>query len=669
MAPSRLLLLCAGALIASCLASVAGLRSSGPAHAQLRSLGGNGNLQYRSLQKPSQKHGQRVLTSTSSVLLASPSRCLQECTSSPYQWSRPDSSETSCFCVFPLELELAFDDFQNFLADFGDLTNQLSSQLNISVNQILLRGKTADPMVNLTLWLLPASGVMFPASTLQTFRHNLQDHFVSLDTSHFGNYTLIYIKQIHPPPPPPPAPPSPPPFMPPPPASPPNSSPSGAAKKKKSSSVGVVIGIVAGLVAILAVAACIVGACLLKRKRRRKQVEELERAKAQKAAAVGNAVALGSSKGSTAPRPSSTRVFTYDELREATDNFSVKSIVGEGGFGRVYKGVLKDHTEVAIKKLTGGGHQLVGYYANREGTHQLLCYELVPNGSLESWLHGVPRTERLDWNTRMKIAIGAARGLQYLHEDSQPCVIHRDFKASNILLENNFSAKVSDFGLAKQAPVGNANHVSTRVMGTFGYVAPEYAMTGHLLVKSDVYSYGVVLLELLSGRRPVDMTQPPGQENLVTWARPILKDPERMLELMDPWLKDNVPLDDFCQVAAIAVACVAPEASQRPTMGEVVQSLTLVQKSVEFSHSGEMDAFSKSAVGLTSYPDISAQHLPPDWPVNLAPGAAPECSAVSSFVSGYSGDAGNSSGQQQLSLNIDDSAASIIASEDLEVGR
>eukprot|EP00850_Spirogloea_muscicola_P008094 SM000042S15361 [mRNA] locus=s42:531081:535905:- [translate_table: standard] len=605
MAPSRLLLLCTGAaLVASCVASVARLRSPGPTHAQLRSLGGNSNLQYRSLQTPSQKHGQIVLSSTSSLLLASPSRCLQECTSSPYQWSRPDSSESLCFCVFPLELELAFDDFQNFLADFGDLTNQLSSQLNISVNQILLRGKTADPMVNLTLWLLPASGVMFPASTLQTFRHKLQDHIVSLDTSHFGNYTLIYIKQIHPPPPPPPAPPSPPPFMPPPPASPQDSSPSGAAKKKKSSSVGVVIGIVAGLVAILAVAACIVGACLLKRKRRRKQVEELEKAKAQKAAATGSAVSLGSFKGSTAPRPSSTRVFTYDELREATDNFSVKSIVGEGGFGRVYKGVLKDHTEVAIKKLTGGGHQ---------GTHQLLCYELVPNGSLESWLHGVPRRERLDWNTRMKIAIGAARGLHY--------------------------------------------------------VAPEYAMTGHLLVKSDVYSYGVVLLELLSGRRPVDMTQPPGQENLVTWARPILKDPERMLELMDPCLKDNVPLDDFCQVAAIAVACVAPEASQRPTMGEVVQSLTLVQKSVEFSHSGEMDAFSKSAVGLTSYPDVSAQHLPPDWPVNLAPGAAPECSAVSSFVSGYSGDAGNSSGQQQLSLNKDDSAASIIASEDLEVGR
>ncbi|TVU22419.1 hypothetical protein EJB05_32113 [Eragrostis curvula] len=191
----------------------------------------------------------------------------------------------------------------------------------------------------------------------------------------------------------------------------------------------------------------------------------------------------------------------------------------------------------------------------------------------------------LDWDTRMKIALDAARGLAYLHEDSQPCVIHRDFKASNILLENDFHAKVSDFGLAKQAPEGRANYLSTRVMGTFGYVAPEYAMTGHLLVKSDVYSYGVVLLELLTGRRPVDMSQPSGQENLVTWARPILRDKERLEELADPRLGGQYPTDDFVRVCTIAAACVSPEANQRPTMGEVVQSLKMVQRSVEFQES------------------------------------------------------------------------------------
>nr|XP_029124026.1 receptor-like cytoplasmic kinase 185 isoform X2 [Elaeis guineensis] len=302
--------------------------------------------------------------------------------------------------------------------------------------------------------------------------------------------------------------------------------------------------------------------------------------------------------------PTSVRFLAYEELKEATNNFEAASVLGEGGFGRVFKGVLSDGTAVAIKKLSSGGHQgdkeflvevemlsrlhhrnlvkLVGYYSSRDSSQNLLCYELVPNGSLESWLHGpLGANCPLDWDTRMKIALDAARGLAYLHEDSQPRVIHRDFKASNILLEHNFHAKVSDFGLAKQAPEGRANYLSTRVMGTFGYVAPEYAMTGHLLVKSDVYSYGVVLLELLTGRKPVDMLQPSGQENLVTWARPILRDKDRLEELADPRLAGNYPKDDFVRVCTIAAACVAPEASQRPTMGEVVQSLKMVQRVIE----------------------------------------------------------------------------------------
>ncbi|OEL15166.1 Receptor-like protein kinase ANXUR1 [Dichanthelium oligosanthes] len=308
------------------------------------------------------------------------------------------------------------------------------------------------------------------------------------------------------------------------------------------------------------------------------------------------------------PRPTSTRFLSYEELKAATNNFESSTVLGEGGFGRVFKGVLSDGTAVAIKKLTSGGHQgdkeflvevemlsrlhhrnlvkLIGYYSNRESSQNLLCYELVPNGSLEAWLHGALGANcPLDWDTRMRIALDAARGLAYLHEDSQPCVIHRDFKASNILLENDFHAKVSDFGLAKQAPEGRANYLSTRVMGTFGYVAPEYAMTGHLLVKSDVYSYGVVLLELLTGRRPVDMSQPSGQENLVTWARPILREQDRLEELADPRLGGQYPKDDFVRVCTIAAACVSPEANQRPTMGEVVQSLKMVQRSVEFQES------------------------------------------------------------------------------------
>lgn len=212
-----------------------------------------------------------------------------------------------------------------------------------------------------------------------------------------------------------------------------------------------------------------------------------------------------------------------------------------------------------------------------EEKNRCLVYELIPNGSVESHLHGIDKeVAPLDWGARLKIALGAARGLAYLHEDSSPRVIHRDFKSSNILLEHDFTPKVSDFGLARSALDEENQHISTRVMGTFGYVAPEYAMTGHLLVKSDVYSYGVVLLELLTGRKPVDMSMPSGQENLVAWARPLLPTPEGLNLLIDPSLSPEVPLDSIAKVAAIASMCVQPEVSHRPFMGEVVQALKLV---------------------------------------------------------------------------------------------
>ncbi|XP_057847536.1 receptor-like serine/threonine-protein kinase ALE2 isoform X2 [Cryptomeria japonica] len=303
----------------------------------------------------------------------------------------------------------------------------------------------------------------------------------------------------------------------------------------------------------------------------------------------------------------SARTFTLAELEKATDRFISKNILGEGGFGRVYRGVLEDGTKLAVKVLTRDDHQggrefmaevemlsrlhhrnlvkLIGICT--EERNRCLVYELIPNGSVESHLHGPDKeTCPLDWDARMKIAIGAARGLAYLHEDSNPRVIHRDFKASNILLEDDFTPKVSDFGLAKVASDEGKEYISTRVMGTFGYVAPEYAMTGHLLVKSDVYSYGVVLLELLSGRKPVDMSQPPGQENLVTWARPLLTTKEGLEMLVDPALKGTYSFDNLARVAAIASMCVQPEVSHRPFMGEVVQALKLVYNDLDVSNKG-----------------------------------------------------------------------------------
>jgi serine/threonine protein kinase len=407
------------------------------------------------------------------------------------------------------------------------------------------------------------------------------------------------------------------------------------------------------------------------------------------------------------PRPKQTREFSYEELSEATNGFAPSAFLGEGGFGKVYRGVLKDGTEVAIKKLTTGGHQgdreflvevemlsrlhhrhlvkLLGYFCSREPLVQLLCYELIPNGSVESWLHGSlsETLGPLDWPTRMKIAIGSARGLQYLHEDSQPCVIHRDFKAANILLQNNFHAKVADFGLARLAPEGQGNYVSTRVMGTFGYVAPEYAMTGHLLVKSDVYSYGVVLLELLSGRKPIDYARE-DFENITAWARPLLTDKSRIQELADPRLEGKFPPEDFEQVAALAKSCIEPEWRSRPTMGEVVATLNQIcYLKEEYNTSSDKDATTSSeheignlrSVGLggvplrlqlasssTSSSSSSAFSMP--WP-------ARKRNSSSSFVEGGPANSNPTSGQfgNMSGLPPDPFNRTNVLSGDLQEGR
>ncbi|KAK8945960.1 Receptor-like serine/threonine-protein kinase ALE2 [Platanthera guangdongensis] len=298
------------------------------------------------------------------------------------------------------------------------------------------------------------------------------------------------------------------------------------------------------------------------------------------------------------------KIFALAELEKATNGFCFGRILGEGGFGCVYHGILEDESEFAIKMLRrneqNGDREFIGevqilsrlHHRNlvkligmcvEEDNHGLV-YELVRNGSVESHLHGTHRDRGpLKWDARMKIAIGAARALAYLHEDSDPCIIHRDFKASNILLEEDFTPKVSDFGLAREAR-DRSHHISTQVMGTFGYVAPEYAMTGHLLVKSDVYSYGVVLLELLTGRKPVYITPANEPENLVNWARPLLTNADGLHQLIDPSLRGICNFDDFAKVAAVASMCVHGEAPQRPFMGEVVQALKLVYDDMCDSH-------------------------------------------------------------------------------------
>ncbi|ANM63659.1 Protein kinase superfamily protein [Arabidopsis thaliana] len=258
---------------------------------------------------------------------------------------------------------------------------------------------------------------------------------------------------------------------------------------------------------------------------------------------------------------------SLDELKEKTDNFGSKSLIGEGSYGRAYYATLKDGKAVAVKKLDNAAEpesnvefltqvsrvsklkhdnfvELFGYCV--EGNFRILAYEFATMGSLHDILHGRKGVQgaqpgpTLDWIQRVRIAVDAARGLEYLHEKVQPAVIHRDIRSSNVLLFEDFKAKIADFNLSNQSPDMAARLHSTRVLGTFGYHAPEYAMTGQLTQKSDVYSFGVVLLELLTGRKPVDHTMPRGQQSLVTWATPRLSE-DKVKQCVDPKLKGEYP--------------------------------------------------------------------------------------------------------------------------------
>ncbi|KAH7560954.1 hypothetical protein ACOSP7_016553 [Xanthoceras sorbifolium] len=287
--------------------------------------------------------------------------------------------------------------------------------------------------------------------------------------------------------------------------------------------------------------------------------------------------------------------FQFDELAAATGNFRSDCFLGEGGFGKVFKGFLeKTNQVVAIKQLDPHGVQgirefvvevltlsladhpnlvkLIGFCA--EGEQRLLVYEYMPLGSLENHLHDLPRGRKpLDWITRMKIAAGAARGLEYLHEKMNPPVIYRDLKCSNILLGDGYHPKLSDFGLAKVGPSGDNTHVSTRVMGTYGYCAPDYAMTGQLTFKSDIYSFGVVLLELITGRKAIDETRDRLEQNLVAWARPMFKDRNNFPLMVDPFLRGQYPRRSLYQALAIAAMCVQEQPNMRPAITDVVLAL------------------------------------------------------------------------------------------------
>ncbi|KAM7484339.1 hypothetical protein LguiA_000348 [Lonicera macranthoides] len=299
------------------------------------------------------------------------------------------------------------------------------------------------------------------------------------------------------------------------------------------------------------------------------------------------------------------KAFSFSELKNATRNFRPDSLLGEGGFGYVFKGWIDEHSltatrpgsgmVIAVKKLKPEGFQghkewltevdylgqlhhsnlvkLFGYCL--EGDNRLLVYEFMPKGSLENHLFR-RGPQPLSWATRIKVAIGAAKGLSFLH-DAESQVIYRDFKASNILLDSEFNAKLSDFGLAKAGPTGDKTHVTTQVMGTHGYAAPEYVATGRLTAKSDVYSFGVVLVELLSGRRAVDKTKVGREQNLVDWAKPYLGDKRKLFRIMDTKMEGQYPQKAAYATATLALQCLSADPKARPRMADVLTTLEQIQ--------------------------------------------------------------------------------------------
>ncbi|KAL7600435.1 hypothetical protein Lser_V15G26625 [Lactuca serriola] len=304
---------------------------------------------------------------------------------------------------------------------------------------------------------------------------------------------------------------------------------------------------------------------------------------------------------------SNLKSFSFSDLKMATRNFRPDSVLGEGGFGSVFKGWIDEQTFAATKPGTGlviavkklnqesfQGHrewlaevnylgqfshpnlvELIGYCLEDE--QRLLVYEFMPRGSLENHLfRRGSYFQPLSWSLRLKAALGAAKGLAFLH-NAKTKVIYRDFKTSNVLLDSNYNAKLSDFGLAKDGPTGDKSHVSTRVMGTYGYAAPEYLATGHLTSKSDVYSFGVVLLEMLSGRRAVDKNRPSNEYSLVEWAKPYLAHKRKLFRVIDNRLEGQYTLEGAYAVATVALRCISVEPRFRPTMVEVVKELEQLQ--------------------------------------------------------------------------------------------
>ncbi|RWR88272.1 cysteine-rich receptor-like protein kinase 10 isoform X1 [Cinnamomum micranthum f. kanehirae] len=284
--------------------------------------------------------------------------------------------------------------------------------------------------------------------------------------------------------------------------------------------------------------------------------------------------------------------FDLDTIKVATNNFSDENKLGQGGFGDVYRGALQNGQEIAVKRLSSASRQGVLEFKNEvqlvaklqhrnlvrllgcceDGEEKILVYEYVPNTSLDNFLFDPSKKEHLTWERRYKIIGGVARGLLYLHEDSRVRIIHRDLKASNILLDSNMNPKISDFGMARLVGVDQTQGRTNIIAGTYGYMAPEYAMNGQFSVKSDVFSFGVLLLEIISGQKNNYFNQSDGATGLLSYAWRLWKEGTPM-EIMDPTLGGTFSRNEVMRCIHIGLLCVQEDVSERPIMSSIVLML------------------------------------------------------------------------------------------------
>ncbi|KAL5729859.1 Protein STRUBBELIG-REPTOR FAMILY 8 [Ranunculus cassubicifolius] len=416
-----------------------------------------------------------------------------------------------------------------------------------------------------------------------------------------------------------------------------------AHKKNKGSKTGLIIGIVLGI-ALVALCALLVVVCYLRKFSKGKTQSkssasktlavsdhkvvnrDMQKQSVQNVTAVADLklppaensmderVQRGSVSGIKPKTPIAATSHTIASLQTATNSFSQEFLVGEGSFGRVYRAEYPDGKVLAVKKLDSAAvalqdvdnflevvsnmsrlrHpnvvSLIGYCA--EHGQRLLVYEYVEGGTLHEILHfNEYSNKRLSWNARVKVALGTARALEYLHEVCSPSIVHRNFKSANILLDEELNPHLSDSGIA--ALTTNAERtVSTQMVGSFGYSAPEFSMSGIYTVKSDVYSFGVVMLELLTGRKPLDSSRVRSEQSLVRWATPQLHDIDSLAKMVDPALNAMYPAKSLSRFADIIAQCIQAEPEFRPPMSEVVESLVrLVQRASMVKRSSDESGF------------------------------------------------------------------------------